>query len=136
MQLSENARRVLQARYLRRDAQEQVNETPEQLFARVARAVAHAELLIRLSIPYRSERAVTFARQLMRFMTQEALCTSVALANELTPFSWSLQWLELRRTKNVFTSRKVIRFYYIIKSYYVKYTRKYANSSSFHTGAD
>ncbi len=46
MQLSENARRVLEARYLRRDAQGKVNETPEQLFARVARAVAHAELLL------------------------------------------------------------------------------------------
>ncbi len=46
MQLSENAHRVLQARYLRRDAQGRVNETPEQLFARVARAVAHAELLL------------------------------------------------------------------------------------------
>ncbi len=36
MQLSENARRVLEVRYLRRDAQGKVNETPEQLFARVA----------------------------------------------------------------------------------------------------
>jgi ribonucleoside-diphosphate reductase alpha chain len=46
MQLSENARRVLEARYLRRDAQGRVCETAEQLFARVARAVAHAELLL------------------------------------------------------------------------------------------
>ena len=46
MQLSENAHRVLEARYLRRDAQGRVNETPEQLFVRVARAVAHTELLL------------------------------------------------------------------------------------------
>ncbi len=46
MQLSENARRVLEARYLRRDAQGRVSEMPEQLFARVARAIAHAELLL------------------------------------------------------------------------------------------
>lgn len=49
MQLSENAQRVLEARYLRRDAQHwqgKVSETPEQLFARVARAIAHAELLL------------------------------------------------------------------------------------------
>jgi ribonucleoside-diphosphate reductase alpha chain len=46
MQLSENARRVLEARYLRRDAQGQLSETPDQLFARVARAIAHAELLL------------------------------------------------------------------------------------------
>ena len=46
MQLSENARRVLEARYLRRDGEGRVNETPDQLFARVARAIAHAELLL------------------------------------------------------------------------------------------
>jgi ribonucleoside-diphosphate reductase alpha chain len=46
MQLSENARRVLEARYLRRDEEGRVNETPDQLFARVARAIAHAELLL------------------------------------------------------------------------------------------
>jgi ribonucleoside-diphosphate reductase alpha chain len=44
--LSENARRVLEARYLRRDARGTISETPEQLFARVARAIAHAELVL------------------------------------------------------------------------------------------
>ena len=43
--MGENAMRVLQARYLRRDAQGKIIETPEQLFERVARAVAEAELL-------------------------------------------------------------------------------------------
>jgi ribonucleoside-diphosphate reductase alpha chain len=37
--------RLLQARYLRRDAESKVIETPAQLFERVARAVAEAELL-------------------------------------------------------------------------------------------
>jgi ribonucleoside-diphosphate reductase alpha chain len=46
MQLSEHARRVLQTRYLRRDAHGEVSETPNQLFARVARAIAYAELLL------------------------------------------------------------------------------------------
>jgi ribonucleoside-diphosphate reductase alpha chain len=46
MQLSENAHRVLEARYLRRDTEGKINETPDQLFARVARAIAHAELLL------------------------------------------------------------------------------------------
>lgn len=46
MQLSENARRVLEARYLRRDAQGKISEAPYQLFARVAGAIAHAELLL------------------------------------------------------------------------------------------
>jgi ribonucleoside-diphosphate reductase alpha chain len=40
---SENACRVLEARYLQRDEQGRIIETPEQLFARVARAVAEAE---------------------------------------------------------------------------------------------
>ncbi len=43
LDLTENARKVLQARYLRRDAQGKVVETPEGLFARVASAIARAE---------------------------------------------------------------------------------------------
>ncbi|HXX78597.1 MAG TPA: ribonucleotide reductase N-terminal alpha domain-containing protein, partial [Ktedonobacteraceae bacterium] len=46
MQLSENALRVLEARYLRRDSHGKLSETPDQLFARVACAIAHAELLL------------------------------------------------------------------------------------------
>ena len=44
--LTENARRVLEARYLRRDAERRIIETPEQLLERVARGVAQAELLL------------------------------------------------------------------------------------------
>jgi ribonucleoside-diphosphate reductase alpha chain len=43
LQLSANALRVLEARYLLRDAERRVIETPAQLFERVARAVAEAE---------------------------------------------------------------------------------------------
>lgn len=46
VELSANARRVLEARYLRRDRELRIVETPEQLFERVARGVAHAELLL------------------------------------------------------------------------------------------
>jgi ribonucleoside-diphosphate reductase alpha chain len=46
LSLSDNARRVLDARYLRRNAARQVAETPEELFQRVARAVSQAELLL------------------------------------------------------------------------------------------
>lgn len=46
MELSSAALRVLEARYLRRDAARRVIETPDELFARVARAVAEAELLL------------------------------------------------------------------------------------------
>lgn len=43
--LSENAVRVLEARYLRRNKETRIVETPEGMFERVARAVARAELL-------------------------------------------------------------------------------------------
>jgi ribonucleoside-diphosphate reductase alpha chain len=43
--MSENAMRVLRARYLRRGSDGRITETPEQLFERVAGAVAEAELL-------------------------------------------------------------------------------------------
>ena len=46
MYLSDNARNVLQARYLRRNADGQITETPEELLARVARAVSDAELIL------------------------------------------------------------------------------------------
>jgi len=44
--LTANARRVLEARYLRRDADGEIYETPEELFRRTARGVAYAELLL------------------------------------------------------------------------------------------
>ncbi len=44
--LSPNATRVLEARYLRRDSARRIIETPDELFRRVARAVAQAELAL------------------------------------------------------------------------------------------
>jgi len=43
--ISENAKRVLEARYLRRDSDGRIAESPDQLFERVARAVSEAELI-------------------------------------------------------------------------------------------
>jgi ribonucleoside-diphosphate reductase alpha chain len=43
VQLSANVRKVLEARYLRRDPGGQIIESPEEMFRRVARAVAQAE---------------------------------------------------------------------------------------------
>ncbi|UCC91139.1 MAG: ribonucleotide-diphosphate reductase subunit alpha, partial [Dehalococcoidia bacterium] len=43
--LSENALRVLERRYLRKDAQGEVIETPDEMFHRVAQAIASAELI-------------------------------------------------------------------------------------------
>lgn len=45
MDLSENALKVLETRYLFRDEQGDIKETPEEMFHRVANAVASAELL-------------------------------------------------------------------------------------------
>ena len=44
VQLSENALRVLEKRYLKKDDQGRAVETPEEMFRRVARAVAQADL--------------------------------------------------------------------------------------------
>jgi len=43
--LTENALRVLERRYLKKDKQGQVIETPEEMFHRVAQAIASAELI-------------------------------------------------------------------------------------------
>ncbi|HEY8505796.1 MAG TPA: ribonucleotide reductase N-terminal alpha domain-containing protein, partial [Gemmataceae bacterium] len=43
-ELTDNARRVLEARYLRRDSSGNLTETPAGLFRRVARGVAQAEV--------------------------------------------------------------------------------------------
>lgn len=45
IRLTENARRVLEKRYLAKDSQGRVVETPEDMFRRVARHVAQAELI-------------------------------------------------------------------------------------------
>lgn len=82
MQLSVNAHRVLEARYLRRDAQGAVSETPEQLFARVARAIAHAELLLG-----NREQAALWEERFYRLLTSlDFLPNSPTLMNAGTPF--------------------------------------------------
>jgi len=43
--LTDNASRVLEKRYLKKDKNGKPTETPEQLFHRVARAIAAAELI-------------------------------------------------------------------------------------------
>ena len=45
MNLTENALRVLQQRYLLKDQDGKITETPEEMFRRVAKAVAYAENL-------------------------------------------------------------------------------------------
>jgi ribonucleoside-diphosphate reductase alpha chain len=44
--LSQNAVKILESRYLKRDDDRNVAETPEEMFERVAKAVAQAELLL------------------------------------------------------------------------------------------
>jgi len=45
--LTDNAQQVLEARYLRRDAQGRLAETPDEMFGRVASAVSDGELLVK-----------------------------------------------------------------------------------------
>lgn len=81
MNLSENAQRVLQARYLRRDGEGALCETPEQLFARVARAVAHAELLLG-----NREQAALWEERFYRLLSSlDFLPNSPTLMNAGTP---------------------------------------------------
>src|SRR5579859_7239514 len=81
MQLSEYARRVLEARYLRRNAHGKVSETPEQLFARVARAIAHAELLL----GNREQSALWEERFYSLLISLDFLPNSPTLMNAGTP---------------------------------------------------
>ncbi|MBI4228803.1 MAG: hypothetical protein HY693_03670, partial [Deltaproteobacteria bacterium] len=45
MELSQNAIKVLKSRYLRRDNKRRIVESPERLFQRVGKSIAHAERL-------------------------------------------------------------------------------------------
>jgi len=73
--------RVLEARYLRRDVAGRVIETPDELFRRVARAVAHAELL--LGTARAAERWEERFHQLLTAL--DFLPNSPALMNAGTP---------------------------------------------------
>ncbi|MCS7158538.1 MAG: adenosylcobalamin-dependent ribonucleoside-diphosphate reductase [Blastocatellia bacterium] len=79
--LSPNARRVLESRYLRRDAERRLIETPEELFARVARAIAEAELLLGTA-----ERARRWEGTFQELLTsRDFLPNSPTLMNAGTP---------------------------------------------------
>jgi ribonucleoside-diphosphate reductase alpha chain len=79
--LTPNALRVLEARYLRRDSERRVVESPDELFHRVARAVAQAELLLG-SAPAADRWQETFRRLLAAL---DFLPNSPALMNAGTP---------------------------------------------------
>ncbi len=81
MQLSENARRVLEARYLRRNTLGKFSEMPDQLFARVACAIAHAELLL----GNREHAALWEERFHTRLASLDFLPNSPTLMNVGTP---------------------------------------------------
>lgn len=56
MELTENALKVLQARYLLKDETGRVIESPREMFGRIARSVAEAENLYHDSVSYWEER--------------------------------------------------------------------------------
>src|SRR3989304_676712 len=64
--LSDNARLVLERRYLARDDSGRPVETPEQLFARVAHNVAQAELIY---VPNDTEGATRWEKRFLELMT-------------------------------------------------------------------
>ncbi len=76
-ELTENARHVLQKRYLKKDKQGNVIETPDEMFHRVARAIAEAELLYK---PRSNVKAIE--NEFYRIMTSlEFLPNSPTLMN-------------------------------------------------------
>lgn len=76
--LSENARRVLEKRYLRKDESGRVMETPKELFARVAWNLAQAERVYGAT----DEKVVETARKFYRLMANlEFLPNSPTLMN-------------------------------------------------------
>jgi ribonucleoside-diphosphate reductase alpha chain len=78
VRLSENARRTLEARYLWKDENGRVTETPEELFRRVARVVAAAEESYDASRPGRA----AMERRLFELMARgEFLPNSPTLMN-------------------------------------------------------
>lgn len=64
MELSDNALKVLRARYLLKDETGQPAETPENMFGRIARAVAQAERLYANDTAYWEERYFTLLSSL------------------------------------------------------------------------
>ncbi len=81
MRLSENAGRVLEARYLRRDERGAIRETPEELFARVARAVSQAEMFVGNA----AQAALWEERFYQRLTSLDFLPNSPTLMNAGTP---------------------------------------------------
>ncbi len=64
MDLTENARIVLRARYLLKDEKGNVTETPEEMFSRVAKSVAAAEGLYGGDPAYWTERFMSLMKEL------------------------------------------------------------------------
>ena len=82
--LSENAERVLRARYLKKDETGKVTESPEELFRRVAKAVADAEQLYDSDPQRRSEWEQRFYSLMAsrRFMPNSPTLMNAGLGHE------------------------------------------------------
>ena len=82
LKLSENALKVLEKRYLKRDEKGEIIETPEQLFRRVAKAIAEVDK----DYPYFKERISETEEKFYELMTEGYfLPNSPTLMNAGTP---------------------------------------------------
>lgn len=84
--LSDNASKILQRRYLLRDASGKVVETPDEIFRRVARAVASAEqyLIKKEEISYWEEKFYTIMRGLLFLPNSPTLMNAGTISNQLS----------------------------------------------------
>jgi ribonucleoside-diphosphate reductase alpha chain len=66
--LTENALRVLERRYLKKDKRGKVIETPEEMFCRVAQAIASAELIYnpRADVKAREARTLSLPQSIYK----------------------------------------------------------------------
>lgn len=86
VQFSENSLKVLRSRYLRKDSNGKVSETPDELFRRVAKAVASAELCWNntADILYWEEKFNEVMRDLLFLPNSPTLMNAGTTTNQLS----------------------------------------------------
>ena len=91
MQLSENALKVLQARYLLKDEKARIIETPEEMFRRVARGVADAERLYNDDAAYWEDKFYELMTSL-KFLPNSPALMNAGKSMDSLPHALSCRW--------------------------------------------